>query len=191
MENELIERYLVKGFGSMTKNDFEVAIFNELLKDDEYKELSDYKLSVKLRIPESKVKRLRYEVNLKYPKDENYTQKFLDLLSKSKVYNEGKTIKIIVEDKSIRQYIKDKMYENNMIIDTSFNSDLIITNIDDLKDIVELLLGEKKSESVIARYNKEVTKDKAKQTFKEVLLEILNGCASGVTSSLSANVLKI
>ena len=83
------------------------------------------------------------------------------------------------------------MYENNMIIDTSFNSDLIITNIDDLKDIVELLLGEKKSESVIARYNKEVTKDKAKQTFKEVLLEILNGCASGVTSSLSANVLKI
>ena len=185
--NTLIDSYLKKGFGSMTKNDFEVAIFNELLKDDEYKDLSDYKLSVKLRVPETKIKRLRYEVNLKYSKDENYTQKFLDLLSKSKVYNEGKTIKIIVEDKSIRQYIKDKMYENNMIIDTSFNSDLIITNIDDLKDIVKLLLGEEKSENVVARYNKEVTKDKVKQTFKEVLLEILNGCVSGV----SANILKI
>ena len=79
------------------------------------------------------------------------------------------------------------MYENNMIIDTSFNSDLIITNIDDLKDIVKLLLGEEKSENVVARYNKEVTKDKVKQTFKEVLLEILNGCVSGV----SANILKI
>ena len=56
----------------MNKNDFEVAIFDEIMKDDEYKDLSDFKLSVKLRVPESKIKRLRYEANLKYQVDDCY-----------------------------------------------------------------------------------------------------------------------
>lgn len=30
--NELIKKYIERGFGSMNKNDFEVAVFNELLQ---------------------------------------------------------------------------------------------------------------------------------------------------------------
>lgn len=47
-----IESYISRGFGSMTKNDFEVFIFNCIINDEDYKSYkSDYDLSVMLRIP--------------------------------------------------------------------------------------------------------------------------------------------
>ena len=61
---DAIDAYLNRGFGSMNKNDFEVFIFNELLRNPLYGKYMDYDFSVMLRIPESKVKRLRYEANL-------------------------------------------------------------------------------------------------------------------------------
>ena len=60
-----IEAYLQRGFGSMNKNDFEVWIFNELLKT-KLAGLSNYAISVELKLPEQKVKRLKYEATLRY-----------------------------------------------------------------------------------------------------------------------------
>ena len=57
---EMIHAYLERGFGSMTKNDFEVWIFNYLLQN-ELQGKSDNAISRELRIPSAKVKRLRYE----------------------------------------------------------------------------------------------------------------------------------
>ena len=42
---ELIEKYLEHGFGSMNKNDFEVFIFNEIINSQEHKDKSNYELS--------------------------------------------------------------------------------------------------------------------------------------------------
>ena len=63
--SDFVEWYLGRGSGSMNKNDFEVWIFNYLLKTKCY-EMSNYEVSVWLKIPESKVKRLRYEAELRF-----------------------------------------------------------------------------------------------------------------------------
>ena len=63
--NQIIDRYLKRGFGSMNKNDFEVWIFYFLLHN-QLKGMGNYDISLELRIPESKVKRLKYEAELKY-----------------------------------------------------------------------------------------------------------------------------
>ena len=63
--NEVISKYLEKGFGTMNKNDFEVWIFHYLL-EHELQGKKNYEISIALKIPESKVKRLRYEAELKY-----------------------------------------------------------------------------------------------------------------------------
>ena len=52
----------------MNKNDFEVFIFNEYRKRGRK---SNREMSLELKIPESKVKRLAYEADLKY----GYTDK--------------------------------------------------------------------------------------------------------------------
>ena len=71
--SDAIQAYLNHGFGSMTKNDFEVWIFNYLLQNRPTN-TSNFDFSVELRIPESKVKRLRYEASLKYGNPANTTQ---------------------------------------------------------------------------------------------------------------------
>mgnify|MGYP003296971562 CR=1 FL=1 len=63
--DSVINESLRRGFGSMTKNDYEVFIFNELLKTSDYEGKSDFEISIKLKIPQSKVKRLRYEAALR------------------------------------------------------------------------------------------------------------------------------
>ena len=61
----LIDQYIERGFGSMNKNDFEVFIFGQMLEMPSYKGKTNYELSLLLRIPESKIKRLRYESSLR------------------------------------------------------------------------------------------------------------------------------
>ena len=81
------EVYLERGFGTMNKNDFEVFIFNEIVKDpqgilefskkdkdDKPLKPSNYDLSILLKIPESKVKRLAYEADLKYGAENRETE---------------------------------------------------------------------------------------------------------------------
>ena len=63
--SSVINDYLSRGFGSMNKNDFEVWIFNFLLQE-KLKGKSNFEISIELKIPEQKVKRLKYEAELKY-----------------------------------------------------------------------------------------------------------------------------
>ena len=57
----------------MNKNDFEVYIFNQIITDPNYAGKNDYELSTELAIPQAKVKRLRYESNLKYGRNKGFS----------------------------------------------------------------------------------------------------------------------
>lgn len=120
-------------FGSMNKNDYEVALFH-LMLENEYEDKSDYYLSKLLQIPESKVKRLRYEANLVYPKsDDEYKSKFYELLNRQsyKITNDNK-IQFAVNDKMLRLYLNDKLDEVGSFSDSSFNSNIVTISASDL-----------------------------------------------------------
>ena len=102
-----IDDYINRGFGSMNKNDFEIFIFNEYLKEPGNSKLGDYDLSLRLRIPKAKVRRLRYEASLKYPVSEDMLRNLLDdsLQYACNVRNSVRCIEINVENESVRQYV--------------------------------------------------------------------------------------
>ena len=77
-------RTCLERFGSMNKNDYEVELFY-LLQQSEYGNKSDHALSTMMQIPLTKVRRLRYEANLKHPKDENIIVKLFSKSSKMEV----------------------------------------------------------------------------------------------------------
>ena len=100
--------YLSRGFGSMNKNDLEVWVFNQLLQDPNKQNYSDYDFSIELRIPQTKVKRLRYEAGLVYntKNAEEYNKEFLLLLRKAKVKStNAELIQFSMEDKGLYLYI--------------------------------------------------------------------------------------
>lgn len=131
---EIIQAYLERGFGSMNKNDFEVWIFNEWRKLQDGG-LSDYQISKALKISETKVKRLKYEADLKYAIDLNneseLNERFFELLQNAKYKKENSKIQFVIKDKLLRSYINDCLEKNGRFMDSSFNSNIVSIYIDD------------------------------------------------------------
>ncbi len=143
---DAIGAYLERGFGSMNKNDFEVFIFNHLLNTD-FENKSDNAISRELRIPESKVKRLRYEAALKYqPYDEeDYKQRFYSILEKCAFKKtDSKKIQISIKDKSLRLFLEDTLYTLGTFPDSSFNSDIVTLTANDFLLLLANFEGKKK-----------------------------------------------
>jgi len=179
--NSAIEQYLNRGFGSMNKNDFEVFIFNELLRSQHYSGFSDYQFSRELKVPQAKIKRLRYEADLVYGgrKDEEYNREFLELLknAKPKPTNMNR-IQFAMEDKGLYLFIDNKLKEGGHFSDRSHNGEIIEISIDDLTYLLEkCLFDENEKQKIIRDYT---AKTKKKSTFHDIIIEAVNGFANGL-----------
>lgn len=138
-----IQSYIKRGFGSMNKNDFEVFIFNQWLSFENNKEKSDYTISRELRIPESKVKRLRYESSLVYSEYENDDQRlrneFYEDLKNAKYKADSQKLYFLVPDKLVRQYINDVLENDGRYLESSLTSSSVSIYINDFIYLIEKL----------------------------------------------------
>lgn len=183
------DTYLKKGFGAMNKNDFEVFIFNEIMKypydvlninkpnlqeGQKLPKPSNYTLSIALQIPESKVKRLAYEADLKYGADNREAEckeKLLEALEKVKFSCEkGDNTKasFIIEEVSIRKYLEHKLKINGDFVDYHNNKEIICVGVKEFTELIEGCYNEDEKKAVLKKLNKEARVD-----FKSVLQEIL------------------
>lgn len=183
---QCIKNYIQKGFGSMNKNDFEVYIFNQIINDIEYTGMNDYDLSVALYIPQTKVKRLRYEAGLKYGKKtiKEYNQQFRDLLKVAvpQIINE-KSVKFCMEDKGLYLYIDNLLKKDGRFGDRSFNSELMVISMNDLTFLLEsTLLTNEEKEDILSKY-RSISKDNS-ITLSYALLEIVKAFAGGAGKGL-------
>lgn len=164
------------GFGSMNKNDFEVFIFNEWFKT--HSSLSDYAISRQLRIPESKVKRLKYEAAIVFSADQDKNQledEFITDLQNAKYKNEDGKLRFLVHNKLVRQFINDILEKDGRFLDSSLTSSTVSMSVEDFSYVMDQLRPEtidkkKVMEAAKKMYNKEEGFDK---TFPEILKMML------------------
>ncbi len=140
----------------MNKNDFEVRIFHYLMNHD-LKGKSNYAISLKLRIPETKVKRLRYEAELKYSAADssaNY-HRVCELLTHVHFKKGGHQIQFAIEDLYLRKYLDATLKSGGRFSDSSFNSEIVSMDFDDLEFFLGIDTKEKKKlESLLAEASK-------------------------------------
>ncbi len=139
--DNVIDRYLTRGFGSMNKNDFEVWIFNYLLSN-RLKGKSNYDISIELKIPEQKVKRLKYEAGLKYGSlrdTEAYASAFAALLSRAQLKKDGSCVQFVVEDLQLRKYLDSLLKKDGRFSNTSFNTEIVSIDADDLEFLMKTI----------------------------------------------------
>lgn len=180
-----IKSYISRGFGSMTKNDFEVYIFNCIINDEDYKEYkSDYDLSVKLRIPISKVKRLRYEANLKYQQSDEDLRKqqiveeITDLLKVCKYRETEKGgISFVVNDKFLREYLQNFLNQDGRFFDSSFNSNIVSIATTDFIFLLDNLLLSHEGQEKIMKSAKDSIGEK--KDFPKTFSELLKDAGKG------------
>lgn len=176
---EVITKYLKKGFGTMTKNDFEVWIFHYLMQH-ELQSKTNYDISIELRIPETKVKRLRYEADLKYPSVNEDGRRLLliDAIHHAK-FRETKEGQVIfaINDKMLRSYLENRLIKDGRYYDSSFMSNIIVLSVNDFLFVLEELLLTKEDKKQIINQVKSNLKDS--QVLPSTLPEILQDSAKG------------
>ena len=181
---DFLTTYLKKGFGSMTKNDLEVWVFNELLKDPEKTNYSDYDFSIELRIPQTKVKRLRYEAGLVYntKNAEEYNKEFLLLLRKAKVKStNAELIQFSMEDKGLYLYIDSILKKGGRFSDRSHNNEIMQISKEDLVHLLTNCLIPKDEQDEILRKCEEITSQKFK--FSDVATKMIDKFIEGFTTA--------
>jgi hypothetical protein len=146
MENSLdkaIDKYIEKGFGSMNKNDFEVFIIHALQQREPYNKMSNNDLSRTLRIPETKIKRLRYEATLKYQLDENILKNniYTALEHAHVVRGSERCIELCIEDEATQKYINSELKKDFRHSDSSFNSEILKLTVDDYIYLLRVVYG--------------------------------------------------
>jgi len=189
---KLLDYYLNRGFGSMTKNDFEVYIFNHLLHT-QLKGESDYAISVFLKIPESKVKRLRYESELKFGEldGQHYSKQFMGLLAKAILRpNHDKQVYFSVENVALRKFISAKLKEGGRFLDSSFNSELVVIHVDDLAYLITQCTEDAEKKDILDQLNLQVSKNKDENN-KLFEKEIKEGIVIKIDHLFGANLLSM
>jgi len=183
----VIGQYLKRGFGSMNKNDFEVWIFYYLLQNQLVGK-SNYDISVDIRIPESKVKRLRYEAELKYgsPNDpQRYIDAFEKLLSKSVLKKDGSCVLFIVEDIQLRKFLDSVLKKGGRFSDTSFNSEIVSMDANDLEYLQKELWPDKEWNLLYEGANRKIGKQ------SRSLSDLLKSFASGMAEQTGKMVVNL
>lgn len=155
-ENELddfLKQYIQRGWGSMSKRDFEVWIFHLFMENPTYEDKTAYDLALEFKIPESRVRNLQYEAQLKYGLNSKNVEQYmkdqlLETLKKVK-YKKSEKLQFVVTDKLLRQYISDVLSKVGRFFDTSFNSNIVSISIDDFVALITDLYGEEKMKELV------------------------------------------
>ncbi len=180
MTQAFIDEYLERGFGSMNKNDFEVRIFSQLLQT-QCRDMSNYDISIYLKIPENKVKRLRYEAELRYTTytETTYKELFFEAIKASRL-NEN-YVQFVVEDIAMKKYIEAKLKKAHIISDSSFNSEIVKLDIDDFVFLLKCFCDDNEQKSIMEKLKKKKhTKESSFEgIIKESIREFIKGAANG------------
>ncbi|TRX70679.1 hypothetical protein [Carboxylicivirga sp. M1479] len=178
--SEFISNYKTRGFGSMTKNDFEVLLFNLLRKHGNLKGLSNFEISLDLQIPETKVRRLAYESDLKYGQltESDVKEAFFKIVANSKLRSDLNKIEFVIENKFIRTSIGAQLKKLGHYADSSFNSEVTRIHLDSFIDLLAFYYPDKAIERIVRECNQIIGSNKDHGIgFKQLLRKFLEGLA--------------
>lgn len=167
---EFLQIYLSKGFGLMNKSEMEILLYHLLVKHKVLKNKC-FDDSLDLEIPETKVRKLIYESELKYgikdseKRDYEFRLRIGECLQNAYFDKAGTHVQFAVESQYLRNYIYAKLRDNHKHADSSFNKDIVSVNYDALATLIKMTIPNKKEKEFIERLSKEysirINKDKS------------------------------
>lgn len=173
-----IEKYFETGFGSLNKSDFEILLFHSL-SQGEIANKTAYEVSRLLRIPVEKVKKLRYNADLKYEDDEELAryQQLETILGKAVFYDNDDSISVSVPDKNVREFIQHILSQKGRSADYSNNEDIMILTYSDIENIYgNFPYANDELNKILSRAKKTIDPD---LTLSDLLTAIKNAVKKG------------
>lgn len=171
--------YLQRGFGSMNKNELEVLFFHLLKEYGDIGGKSVFELAREMKLPESKVKRLSYESDMIYGKQdmEEIHKRFLGLITDAKIQKEKGTLRFVIEDRYLRSTIYNDLKQNGYYLDSSFNSEIVSIQKEALVFLLDLYYNDEQKEEIVKKYKearKKANKEESDISFRDVMKIVLD-----------------
>jgi hypothetical protein len=166
---ELLDFFLDKGLGSVSKYETDIFIFYiiEKYQKQKGKKLSNFELSSLLKISERKIKNLKLEVGIRYSSNEEDDElsswlKLLELISEGFLeFESAEKIILTIEDPYLLRFIEHNLkISKQPSTDYSFNSERVKLKVSSLKILL------KKAAEALNMIN---GKSKAEQTLKSAI----------------------
>ena len=136
---------------------------------------------MKLRVPATRIKTLRYEATLKYISDNESIAKWrlLEVLAKAKFDSEKDKIGFVIEDAFTKNWLQGILKNNGLVFDSSFNTEIVKVDSDGLFKVLKVLYDEKSVTTLKKRIDDAKAK-KERLSFAEIKKEFLKGAASAL-----------
>ena len=136
---EIYTFYLSPSFGSISKREIDIMMFSKLVDVGVFGNKPQvYDIMRELRITRAKANNLLYEYNLREnDSDDDMNQQLVDLLSNpllDKVISQRK-VGIEIENRLLKDYIRNILKEMGYITDTSFNKDILYMSFEAYSDL--------------------------------------------------------
>jgi len=190
--NKFLTKFLENGFESLPKREIEIYIMNLLLEDDQFinesGDIDFHEISLILKLSETKVRNLIYEVELKYRNNNNFLEQLIELIEKQKYEVDGDKIKFSIQSSLLKQYFEYEIRKlPNSISDGSFSKNIVTISKETFEKLLKSLYkDDEKINKFIDKLpddKKEIIKDKD-SLFKEFVREFIKR-----TGSRSANLI--
>lgn len=201
--NKLLSKYLENGFASMPKQELDIYLLHLLIEHgenikNESGDINYHQLSLALKLSETKVKNLIYQINLKYNTQGNqegyFVVKLIELIDHSlfEVDKDKKTIKFSVEDLYLKREFEYQISKIGGISDGSFNKNIIKLSKDTFDKLLKHLFDNNDNEEFYSYLkgkfpDKSELLDKIKNATTEHLTEkALDFFVDGITEVVKA-----
>lgn len=151
--DDFLAAYRKPSFGALPKREIDLLVLTLLFKAQAIDENdSDQKLSRQLFIPESKVKALRYELDVRSQvlNDQWIKQELIAALEKASVFtaqNQGR-IALHIRRPLLRKEVEDILAKDNSFADYSFNRNLLILNAETFGKLLDYALTESRRQEI-------------------------------------------
>ncbi|MBK3518046.1 hypothetical protein [Carboxylicivirga marina] len=138
-------------------------------------------MSLDLQIPETKIRRLAYESDLKYSQitEADIKTAFFKKVAKSKFRGDLNKVEFVIENKFIRTSIGAQLKKMGHYADSSFNSEITRIHIESFIDLLACYYPEKAIERIVKEGKSAISHEKNTPiTFKLILRKFLEGLAA-------------
>lgn len=121
--DELFKLYCQNSFGSVSKRELDIFLFNMFQETGMIKGKDSWDLAQELKISRTKAQTLLYESSIRY--SQKVDVKIRQLLNDPPRLQDGGTIWMMVDDKFVREQMRSYLRSMGIVTDLSFASEIV------------------------------------------------------------------
>lgn len=188
---DFLDGYLEHGFTAMGKREIDLLVlrlFVEHSKGWSWEEPpTAFDLSQKLRAKRSRIRSMMDELSFRHLADEDKARKRLRKIIEDRIREEGDQlfeearVRLQIEDGFLREFAKDLVQKDYGIVDTSFNSTIIVLSGDKFLALVFEVLpdaAKEKVEEALKKHKSELATTKQKGLFRMFIEQAVKGAGA-------------